>query len=727
MELPDKQISEQEEDVVPLKKPALDDKQVLLWKNRMKTANKFHRKKIVEKYKTAKKRYNSEAYGFQANVAGKWTHQTFNFLYKDIEDFNGSTYFKNPQLDLTCRNTQDPVQIRNIENLEQDTNDDIKDNASLKALIRSCMVDESLAGLGAVYIDYDYRTQDSEEAIVDPMTGQPQVDDQQQPMMKQEEVANEVRPVKIMPENLIYPPFQTLYNYQEAPYLGFIDIVSLECLKNDPTLDQTQVSLITGKSYLELSDTDKQQLESDNVKLNDDLLYAKVYMGWIKGDDGGLLKRIVLADDSVVSQPLAYEDWDKGNGADGKGYPVHILALNDPCEGFVPPSEAWILESILVIIDFLMVKMLKHLKRSKTRVLVKGGKDGMKKENIDKWLSADDLEVISLNNLPPGLNIQSLIQEIADVPLSADHNTMFELCKRVFDELSRKPSFGQAAILEQTKTATEANAIQQQDTSQGAYKTDKLKDFLVGLFGDWARLKQKNYRGQKTITINNGKTGQEEPREVVAMEGRNDLEGEFNCDINITTFTAPNKEMKRRIIFETIQGLQSLVPLLGGKKKINGDRAVMDYVENTEVRNPDEYLIDVPLRTVDQQLMDLAFKGQPMSIEDLGGDYQGAIQRCMALFADHELMAKMEPMIPGISGGGQPQQAQGMPGSGGQPLNPRSPEGGQPMQAPSAPESPLILMAKDLEAMIQQAQKPSNHSQASSDVGMGAIQMAGAQ
>lgn len=676
------QMTENEESVVPLKKDTLDSKQVLLWRNRFKTANKYHRLKISEKYKTAKRRYNSENFGFEKDKKKGWSHQTFNFLYKDIEDFNGSVYFKNPQIDLICRNTKDPAQIRNVENLEQSVNDDIHDNESLKSMIRAGLVDESLSGIAGFYIDYDYRTEDSEE-LIDLM-----VPDQ----FKQIEVANKVRPVKIQPENLIYPPFQRLYNYQESPYLGFIDIISLECLKNDPTLDQNVVMKIKGKSYLELSDFDKEQLKSDNIELNDDLLYAKIYYGWIRGDDGGLLKRVVLADDAAVKEPLAYEDWDKGNGPDDKGYPIHILALNDSCEGFVPPSEAWLLESILCIIDYLMQKMNRHLKRSKTRTLVKGGKDGMKKENIEKYLSSEDLEVIALNNLPPGLNIQSLVMQLQDQPLSADHASMFELCKRVFDELSRKPAFAQAAIIEQKKTATESEAIQQQDNSQGAYKIDKMRDFLCRFFYDWAKLKQKNFRGVQNLTVSNGETGEEEDREVVVSEGQNDFEGSFNVDISLETFLAPNKALKRKQIQETIVNLQSMIPILGGRKKINGERAVMDLLQNVDVRNPDEYLVDVPLRPVDQQLTDLAFKGVPMSIEDLGSDYQGAIQRLMQIFGDHDLMGKMESMIPGISG----------------------------------PESPLVLMMKDLQGIMQQSegQKP---TQASSDVGMGAAEMAGAQ
>jgi hypothetical protein len=269
-------LTDNEASVLPIKKDSLTESQVVLWVNRAKTANKHHRSQFIEKYKVGKRRYNAESFGFQ-KTKNKYSHETFNFLYKDIEDFNGSVYYKNPQIDLTCRDTQDPIKIRNIENLEQVVNDAIKDDRSLKALIRSALVDEGLSGLGAVYLDYDYRVQGEEIPL--------------------QEVSNKVRPCKIMPENLIKPPFQDLYNYQESPYLGFWDIVSLECLKNDTTLDQEVVAQIKGKKYAALQDIDEETAKKDESKNDDDMLYAKVAFIWLKGDDNLPLKRLVILED----------------------------------------------------------------------------------------------------------------------------------------------------------------------------------------------------------------------------------------------------------------------------------------------------------------------------------------------------------------------------------------------------------------------------------------------
>lgn len=673
-----------EQDVVPLKKDTLDEKQVSLWLNRAKTANKYHRQQILAKYNTAKERYNSENYGYQTTKKTA-TNLSFNFLYKDIEDFNSSIYYKNPEIDLTSRETDNPASVRNVENLEQIVNDDIKDNPCLKSLIRSSLVDEGLSSLGVIYLDYDYKTQDSSEQLG--------MDDYGQPLYRQEEVSNKVRPCKIRPENLIRPPFQTLYNYQESPYLGYVDIVSLECLKNDSTLDQEAVKQIRGKSYKQLMDVDQDQMKEDKLDSNDGLMFAKCYYIWVKGDDNKPLKRMVLTEDSDIKKPLAYDDWTKGNGPDGRGYPIHILALNDPADGFIPPSEAWILESILCTIDYLLVKMNKHLKKSKTRTIVKSGQGGIKQEALTKWVSNNDLEILPLADLPPGMDIRALVLQLQDQALNADHESMFALCKRVFDELSRKPSFAQAAVQEKKKTATESEAIQQQDVSQGSYKVDKFKDFLKGFFYDWAKLTQKNRRGIDNIKVKNRQTGQEEDREVIMSDERNDLDADFNVDINIETFVAPNKELKRRIIKETIMDLQGVLPLLGGRKTLNGERAALDLLQNVNVRNPEGYLIDKPVRNVDQQVMDYATKGVPMSIEELGDNPRESLTRLMQIFSDGEQISQLEVLSPGLG---------------------------------SSEQSPLVLMMKDLQGMIQmqEKQKP---NKSSSDMRSNAAMMGAAQ
>lgn len=681
----DEQKTEAETNVVPLKKdPAkFDSKQVKLWLNRCRTVVKFHRSQMLEKYKKAKLRYNSEAFGFKNNVKNKWTHESFDFLMKDIEDFNGSIYFKNPEIDLSARNVEDPKEVTAIENLEQIVNDDVKDDRSLKGLMRTLLVDEALSGIGSVYVDYDYQTKDSEELI------DPAVPDQ----FKQQEISNKVRPCRIFPENLIRPPFQTLYNYQESPYLGYVDVVTLEALKNDSTLDPDVVSQAKGKTYKELTDVDLEQIKSDKKDQDDDLLFAKTYTVFIKGNDGGLLKRLVLIDQDDIKTPASYEDWDKGNGPDGKGFPIHLLALNDPCEGFVPPSEAWKLESCLCVIDYLLSKMIKHLKRSKVRVLVKGGKDGIKKENISKYLGAEDLELIVMHDLSPGINIQNLCQQIVDAPLSQDHSAMFELAKRVFDELSRKPAFAQVAVQEKDKTATETQAIAQQDNSQGAYKIDKFKDFLLGFFYDWAKLTQQNKIGTHNISVADSQTGQTEPREVINGQDRNDMAGDFKVDINIESFVIPNKELKRKRTIETIGMLQSLDPMLKQiGKTINPQRCVQEIVTNVDLRDPQGFIMDVPLRTVDQQVIDLATKQQPMNPMDLKGNYQDALARGTQLFNDDQAMGVLESLVPGISEKG----------------------------------SPLLNFLLDLEALMQQQKQGPAPSQAKSDVGMNASQMAGA-
>lgn len=617
-----------EANVVPLKKDVLDSDQVRLWLSRCRTANKFHRGELMPRYRTAKDRYNGEMTA-TLGKKGKAEHQELNFLFKDVEDFNSSIYHKNPEINLTCRNTQDDNEIRNIENLEQLVNDDISDDKTLKPKIRAGLVDENLSALGVFYIDYDYRAENSVDE-----NGMPSIDP----------IAEKIMLVKLRPENLIRPPFQTLYNYQESPYLGYVDIVSLETLKSDPTLNQDVISKIKGQNYSELLDVDKEEFKGKELE-KDDLLYAKVYVCFIRGGDKMPLKRLVLADQSGLTEPLAYEDYDKGHGPEDRGYPIHILALNDAL-GFVPPSEAWNVEPIIRQLDYIWAKMISHVRGSKTRSFAKVGKDGLKKTDIFKWVKNEDLEIIGVNNLAPGIDLRSLIMQMEDKPLANDHAALFDLGKRLFDQLSRQPAFAQSAVLEQKKTATEANAIQQEDKGLNAYKIDKFKDFLKALFYDWAKLRQKNFQGSKSITVEQKQTGMLEPREVSA----NELTGKFNADIDVESFVKPNRELRRRIIKESLQDSTIFIPLLKEQGlKLNGKRIVSDYLQNAEMRNPDELFMKIPVRTMDQQVTDFVYKQVPFNAEELGGDVQKELQRLMQIFGDDQMMQVYERSSPGIS------------------------------------------------------------------------------
>lgn len=627
-----------EKDTVPLKKDTLTPDQIKIWISRCRTANSFHRRQLCGKYNTAKDRYNGDM-SKQERKKNRLFHQDINFLYKDIEDFNSSIYFKNPMVDFTSRDTEDTGKVQNIENLEQLVNDDIKDDLTLKPTMRAALVDEGLAGIAGVYLDYDYRTQNA-------------VDEQGNPIpldvggYQQEEIEQKVKLCKLRPENIIRPPYQTLFDYQDGPYLGYVDIVSIECLKSDPTLDQDVVKKVKGRHYDELLDIDKEDLKNSGEKNSDDLLYAKIYCVFLKGDDKRPLKRLVLADEQGLDQALAYGDYDKGHGVDDRGYPVHILALNDACEGFIPPSEAWILEPILMLMDYLWQKQVAHLRASKTRTFVKAGKDGLKKTDIVKWVKNEDLEIFAINNLAPGVDIRALVSQITDQELSGDHQAMYEMAKRIFDQLSRQPSFSQAAVLEKKKTATESAAIQQEDKSTSAYKIDKFKDFQKAIFYDWGKLRQRNLVGMKSITIENPQSGMKEPRQI----GIDQIQGGFNVDIDVNTFVQPNKELKRRIIKDAMADSVLFQPLLKEQGlTLNGKRLTSEYFQNIEIRNPDELIMPAPVRRIDQQVTEFVMKKVPFNPDELGGDIQTELNRLMQIFSDDQMMQIYEGMSPGVS------------------------------------------------------------------------------
>lgn len=692
------------------KQPALTPDQVRKWLSRAKNSNKRHRKEIWPKYKQAKKRYNSEMgyAGVQNNInTAKAKHNDINLLKNTCQEFIASIFMRNPEVDLMARNEEDQNEVKNIENLEQITNDDIHDrDAELKAKTRSILVDEFLSSMAAGYIDYEYRDQETGEPALDQM-GQPLMDEQGQPMMKRQITSQKICFEKILPENLIRPPFLKYYNYQDSPYLGYVDIVSLESLKLDPTLNQKVVGKIQGKEYKDLIDAEiRDQNSKGEPAANDDILHAKIFVVFIKGEDQNPIKRLVICDDTNTDgEYLGYDDWDKGHGVDGRGYPIHILQLNDACEGFIPPSEAWVSEPLLVHLDYIYEKTIKHLKRSGSRTFVKmgggttAGSIGLETADLEKMNKNNDQEYIGINKIPPSVSLESLIYQMVDTPLSQDHQAMFELCKSIYDQLSRQPSFSKPSVLNKKKTATESEDIQQQDSTENQDYIDKFKDFLKGIFYDWAKLKQRNLQGVFNATVEDGKTGKKEQRTDLTQEH---LQGEFHGDIDVNSFLPPNKALKRQQIKEIIQDaamvLNPLLQQVG--EQLNGKKLTDMYMENADIRDTSDLFIPIVQRNIDQQVSDFVFHQVPFNPSQLGNDYGKSMERLLQIFGDGMMMGDYEKHSPGIGG----------------------------------PQSPLIQMIQALQQMVQQGQKgggkppaPSAPQGAPSDMKRNAGMMAGAQ
>ena len=362
-----------DEETKPLKEDQLDYDGVRKWKSRAKTCLKAHNEILKKRYKIAKERYGSELSALSSFRHKLFSHGDINLLYKDMRDFIGGVFYRNPEIDLTSR-SDDPNAVWQVENLEQKVNDELKDDRQLKALLRQILIDEGLAGFGCLWIDYDYRDTGGDE--------------------QRQVLSDKVKPERILPENLIRPPWLQLHKYRESPYLGYVDIVSLEELRRDQTLNPEAVAQIKGSYYKEVSDVDDSYTKregSDNATegQDDDIKHVKKYCIFIKGYDGGPMKRLVICDEEI-DMPLAYDDYDNGH----ESYPIHVLALNETAEGFIPPSEAWILEPLLQIIDYVFQKMNRHLRKSATRTFYIEGQSGLKKAQVDKIMRNIDQEFI---------------------------------------------------------------------------------------------------------------------------------------------------------------------------------------------------------------------------------------------------------------------------------------------------------------------------------------------
>lgn len=624
-----------------LKKDTLSQEDVRRWLSRAQTASKNHVNELSKRYRWAKDRYNSRISTLSTFKHKQSRHGDVNFLYKVLRDFISSLFNRNPRADFTSRDESDEG-IRNIENLEQKVNDDVKDDRSLKSNVRQILLDEGLAGFGALWIDYDYRDEDAKDG-----DGQ-LILVEGTDTAKRKVISDKVITDRIRPENLIRPPWLQLYKWRESPYLGYVDIVTLEKLKDDNTLDQAVVKKLQGKTHKALQDTDNESSTKEGGQKDDDIKQVKVFYLFIKGSGSSAMKRLVLSEENTVDgEVLSYGDWEKGHGVDGKGYPIHILALNDSAEGFIPPSEAWILEPLLQMIDYIFQKLSAHVRKSGSRTLYLEGGKGIKKAVVDKLVRNIDQEYIGLKDLPPGTDVRSLVTQIVDQDLSIGHISMLDIAKTFLDQLSRQPTFSQNKP-QPKKTATEVDAERNAESNENSDYVDKFTDFWTNVLWDWGKLLQTNFQGLLNLTIIDPQGGEPEQRREI---DRDKLQGDIKgVEVNTQSFLLPNKEVKRLIAQRTIADAQLFEPMLRKQgKQLNGVKMVKEYFANVEMRNVDEVIIDRPTRNIEQQLLQLLFRNVPFNPEELGEDADDSLQTLLRMFGDGQLMRDFEAIRPGVS------------------------------------------------------------------------------
>jgi len=72
------------------------------------------------------------------------------------------------------------------------------------------------------------------------------------------------------------------------------------------------------------------------------------------------------------------------------------------------------------------------------------------------------------------------------------------------------------------------------------------------------------------------------------------------------------------------------------------------------MRNPEELVIPMQIRGVDQQVTEFVHKGVPFNATEVGGDVEKELGRLKTLLSDPQMMGAYEQMIPGISKPGSP-------------------------------------------------------------------------
>ena len=169
-----------------------------------------------------------------------------NLFWSNVQVVLSAIYGRLPkaQVDRKFKDFDDDVSRVAGIMMERILNGDIeREYDDTNAAMRDAVQDRFVVGMGQVWCRYDVETEEYDEPIVDPMTGQPQLDDQGQPKTQKAEriISEEAETDYVHWEDFRYAPCR---RWRECRWVGRRVWMSEERLKQRFKLTDQQLQMI---------------------------------------------------------------------------------------------------------------------------------------------------------------------------------------------------------------------------------------------------------------------------------------------------------------------------------------------------------------------------------------------------------------------------------------------------------------------------------------------------
>lgn len=601
-----------------------------VWFQRIANSDKYMKQNFRPRYNLARKRLRSE-YNTISASGGHPTHKQVNLVYSIGNSFVNSVAFKMP--DVTCT-ARDEANAEHVENTELKINDIFKDK-KVKRTLKRIIWDAYLGGFGVVYTDYEYADQETGEPMVDPMSGQPMLDEKQQPVMKRIITKNNIVINRLRPDLFRFPRGFSFDNYQDSPWLGFDIILPLDEVKADKNYDVNVTTELKGQKFDNLSDKENR---SSNATEQDDTLYVLLHYVFEKPveDNQPYVMRILT--DENKEKALQEVEYDKGH----VGYPCKPLYFNPvDDDASYPCGDPWIWESQLSAVDKFWSRLQNHTKRLNRKYVY--SKRDVTPTEMQNIKSNEDMEFVGLENkqnTPTG----NIFTPLADAPIVGDNYKFYDVARSLLSELSPKSALARGAQDNGADSATAANIINQGDMIDTDARVDDLREFIIDITLDIAGILEKSLVGTFPVQGKN-----QDGEQISRVAGRSEFTSKLNINVDVDSMQHQNKDVYRRQMLDLIGQMTVIEPYLNADEKgINFPLLAEKVTQNVGMNLGSNIIVPVNIRNPEKEHQDGAFNGIPMQVQPKENSEQH-LQGHVALAQDPLAMATYEKFRPGFS------------------------------------------------------------------------------
>lgn len=360
-------------------------------------------------------------------------------------------------------------------------------NAKLTEANVGAAVDESVldavnaAGIAALIVRYEARTEDIEIPAVDALTAATLVQQGQPvPTVKTKRVTSKRFPIeRFSPSNLLWPLEFDRSDWDQAPWLGRSGRLSWAEAKHAFKLKDTQRETVCGGLDRQQSLRDDRDVSADVAA---DVEFDEIFYWQHRFDPAAkyheAIQRVVFV--KGIERPVVDEPWNGQVFDDSTGryfgacrLPIRVLTLSYISDDAIPPSDSAIGRPQVNEIIRSRTQMLMH----RERAIPMRWHDVNK---IDPLTNANLMRGTYLNSIPVKGNGANVIGEISRSAYPRDDYQLDSIAKHDLTEQWSLGSAQMGTFASGERSATEARQVGSANAARIGYERSRVAAYFVG-------------------------------------------------------------------------------------------------------------------------------------------------------------------------------------------------------------------------------------------------------